>query len=62
MILNLYLTQNYLKVKEVLKVWFCGGCAWKFNYYNIKVTKDLESLTVISVEHYCKINPVWFKC
>ncbi len=21
--------------------------------------KDLESLTVISVEHYCKVNPAW---
>ncbi len=23
--------------------------------------KDFESLTVISVEHYCKLNPVWSK-
>ncbi len=22
--------------------------------------KDFESLTVISVEYYCKVNPVWF--
>ncbi len=22
--------------------------------------KDLESLTVISVEHYCKVNPACF--
>ncbi len=21
--------------------------------------KDLESLTVISVEYYCKVNPAW---
>ncbi len=24
--------------------------------------KDLESLTVISVEHYCKVNPAWLTC
>ncbi len=24
--------------------------------------KDFESLTVISVEYYCKDNPAWFKC
>ncbi len=24
--------------------------------------KDFESLTVISVEHYCKVNPAWFTC
>ncbi len=24
--------------------------------------KDLESLTVISVEHYSKVNPAWFTC
>ncbi len=23
--------------------------------------KDIESLTVISVEYYCKVNPVWSK-
>ncbi len=24
--------------------------------------KDLESLTVISAEHYSKVNPAWFTC
>ncbi len=24
--------------------------------------KDLESLTVISVEHYCKVNAAWLTC
>ncbi len=24
--------------------------------------KDLESLTVISVEYYYKVNPVWLTC
>ncbi len=24
--------------------------------------KDFESLTVISVKHYCKVNPVCFTC
>ncbi len=24
--------------------------------------KDFESLTVIDVEHYCKVNPTWFTC
>ncbi len=24
--------------------------------------KDFESLTVISVEYYCKFNPAWFTC
>ncbi len=24
--------------------------------------KDFESLTVVSVEYYCKVNPVCFKC
>ncbi len=24
--------------------------------------KDFESLTVTSVEHYCKVNPVCFTC
>ncbi len=28
----------------------------------IQVMKDLESLTVISVEYYCKVNPACFKC
>ncbi len=28
----------------------------------IQVTKDFESLTVISVEHYCKFNPAWLTC
>ncbi len=26
------------------------------------MTKDFESLTVISVEHYCKFNPAWLTC
>ncbi len=24
--------------------------------------KDFESLTVISVEHYYKVNPAWLTC
>ncbi len=24
--------------------------------------KDLESLTAISVEYYCKVNPAWLTC
>ncbi len=24
--------------------------------------KDFESLTVISVEYYCKVNPAWLTC
>ncbi len=28
----------------------------------IQVMKDFESLTVISVEHYCKVNPAWLTC
>ncbi len=24
--------------------------------------KAFESLTVISVEHYCKVNPAWVTC
>ncbi len=24
--------------------------------------EDFESLTVIIVEDYCKVNPAWFKC
>ncbi len=24
--------------------------------------KDFESLTVISVEYDCKVNPAWFTC
>ncbi len=27
----------------------------------IQVKKDFENLTVISVKHYCKVNPAWFK-
>ncbi len=35
----------------------------KLKYYNLnQVMKDFESLTVISVEHYCKVNPAWFTC
>ncbi len=28
----------------------------------IQVIKDFKSLTVISVEYYCKVNPAWFTC
>ncbi len=28
----------------------------------IQVMKDFESVTVISVEHYCKVNPAFFIC
>ncbi len=28
----------------------------------IQVMKDFESLTVISVEYYFKVNPAWFTC
>ncbi len=28
----------------------------------IQVIKDFESVTVISVEHYCKVNPACFTC
>ncbi len=31
------------------------------NIILIQVMKDFESLTVISVESYCKVNPVCFK-
>ncbi len=24
--------------------------------------KDFESLTVISVQYYCKVNPAWLTC
>ncbi len=41
MFLNLYLPQNDLKVKRGVKVWFCGGCALKWNYI-IEVMKDLK--------------------
>ncbi len=33
----------------------------KFKYYNQEM-KDFESLTVISVEYYCKGNPACFTC
>ncbi len=26
----------------------------------VQVMKDFESLTVFSVEHYCKVNPICF--
>ncbi len=28
----------------------------------IEVVWDFESLTVISVEYFCKVNPAWFTC
>ncbi len=28
----------------------------------IEAIHYFESLTVISVEYCCKVNPVWFKC
>ncbi len=30
----------------------------KLKYYNL----NLESLTAISVEYYCKVNPAWLTC
>ncbi len=38
MISNLYLTLNYLQVRGA-KV-FCGGCALKLNYYNLKLSDE----------------------
>ncbi len=46
---------------------FFGGCALKFNYYNLNSNDEgFESLTVIRVEYYCKDNLAcfiyFFKC
>ncbi len=60
MILNLYLSSEQTPSKSLI----CGGCALKLNslIILIQVMKDFESLTVSSVEHYCKVNPAWFTC
>ncbi len=59
MILNLYLTSE---VKRGAKVLFYAGCAFNEIIMILIQVKDCESLTVISVEFYCKVNPVCFTC
>ncbi len=63
MILNLDLPQNDLHVKRGAKVRFWWLCFQnKIIIILIQVKKDSESVTVISVEHYSKVNSACFKC
>ncbi len=50
---------NLKTISNSAKVWFSGGCAFQLNYYNLN-SRDSESLTVISDEHYCKVNSLLY--
>ncbi len=62
MISNLYLILE--QSQRGAQVWFCGGLFFKNKtiIIVIEVVWDFESLTVISVEYFCKVNPAWFTC